>query len=276
MIILTRFALFLTLLTAFLATPVLIFASDQKETGFRFSMSLGWEQMVYKEEVPEISLKSKATISNLVFDFEGLKSWRNIFVGIKGVLPLAKNDDREEWSLSGILDQINSLEYGWTRIDGFLGYPLSSFLNPYIGLRWSEARQERSDFVDPAGPPIPPLRVTETISSYHFLLGVRGNILTKTDWTLSYGAEYLRPFSSEVENSALPGWQVSDADGYTLALHGQLEYLLSKKISLAVQLNGGRLHWDGSNWQPYGGGLVKWPENDTDFWGGMIVIKKDF
>jgi hypothetical protein len=95
-------------------------------------------------------------------------------------------------------------------------------------------------------------------------------------WAFEYGLEYLLPVSVEVENSALPGWQASDIDGYTLTLSGQLDYLFSEKIAVGFQLNGGRNHRDGSDWQPYGGGRVKWPENNTDYWGGMIVVKRVF
>jgi hypothetical protein len=44
----------------------------------------------------------------------------------------------------------------------------------------------------------------------------------------------------------------------------------------ALQVTGGRLHWDGSKWIPVNDTRAKWPENDTDFISGFITIKKSF
>ena len=232
------------------------------------------EQLVYKERVPENSLVSDATVSNWIFAFEGLKSWQNIFVGIKGVVPIVKDDGREEWKLAGNTVQTNLLEYGWTRVDGFIGYPLHHMLYPYIGLRWSEFRQERSDFAPLFGPPVESI---ETVIAKYILLGIRGGVTINQSWAFGYGLEYLLPVSVEVENNAIPGWQATDVDGYTLALSGQLDYLFSEKISVSFQLTSGRNHWDGSDYLPSAqSGKWKWPENNTDYWNGMVVIKRFF
>lgn len=255
---------------------VSVLASDNIKNTSHLSAGFGLEQMVYEERVPENSLISDATVSNWIFAFEGLKSWENVFVGIKGVVPIVKDDDREEWKLAGNTVQTNSLKYGWTRVDGFIGYPLNHLFYPYLGLRWSEFRQERSNFIAPLGQALDSINVIETVTASYILLGIRGGVTIHHSWEFGYGLEYLFPVSVEVENSALSDWQISDVDGYTIVLQTQLEYLFSNKISIGFQLAGGSNHWDGSDWQPYAGGRVKWPENNTEYWNGMIVIKRFF
>lgn len=225
----------------FSSISISVFAAERIQNPSHITTGFGLELLAYEERIPEKSTVSDATISNWIFAFEGLKNWRNIFVGIKGVVPVAKDDDQEKWQLSGNTVQTNSLKNSWTRIDGFIGYPLNLLLNPYLGLRWSECRQERSDFISLFGPPVEPISI-ETVIAKYILLGIRGDVVLHQNWAFGYGLEYLHPVSVKVENSAIPGWQVSDVDGYSIALSSQLVYLFSNKISLGFQLNSGRNH----------------------------------
>jgi hypothetical protein len=213
------------------APPSFAFEELGKGATSHISIGMGWETLNYMEHEPDTHLDSEADVSNWTVGFDALKRWEYIFCGIKGIIPVYLNDDREDWSLSGILAQQNSLEYGWSRIDAYLGYPLTSFFNPYIGLRWSEAKQDRTGFVS-LGIPAEG-SVTETITAWFFTLGATGDVLLNPQWSLSYSGSYFEPISSDVTNSGLPGWDVSGSDGYTFEFESQIEYIYTSRVSFA-------------------------------------------
>jgi len=259
-----------------IAAPIPSIASEKPGKGVtsHISIGIGWETLNYREHESDTRFDSEADVFNWTVGFDALKRWEYIFCGIKGIIPVHLNNDREDWIVSGILTQQNSLEYGWKRIDTYLGYPLNFFFNPFLGLRWSEANQDRTDFVF-LGTPVEG-EVTETITSWFFTLGVTGNVLLNPRWRLSYSGSYFEPISSDVTNSGLPGWDVSGTDGYTFEIESQIEYIYTPRVSFAFMLYGGKIHWNGSDWKPYASGVVKWPENDTRYLGCMLNVRWSF
>lgn len=256
--------------TSLLISPSPVLADNKEGIASNFKVGIGWEQLIYEENEPDRNLTSSATVNNWTLGFDGLKRWKHIFFGIKGILPVDLDNNQEEWAISGIINQTNSLEYGWTRIDPYLGYPINPFINPYIGLRWSEAKQERSDFIV-SGIPVAG-NVTETVRSKFIMLGIRGKFNLDPQWKIAYDIEYFSPIQLKVTNSQLPGWEATDKSGYTYEFKGEVEYFCTKTLSFAFQFYGGRMKWSGSDWQMYVGRLVKWPENDTRYLGGMLNI----
>ena len=166
------------------------------------------------------------------------------------------------------------LEYGWTRLDAFLGYKLRPFFNPYIGLRWSDAEQERTRFVV-LGTPVEG-SATEEVTAWFINLGIRGDILLNSKWRLYYSGSYFEPISSEVDNNNLPGWEVNNTEGYAFEFEGQAEYLCTENIAFVFTLYVGKMHWDGSDWASYGNRSIKWPENDTRYFGSMLNVRWSF
>jgi hypothetical protein len=162
----------------------------------------------------------------------------------------------------------------WIRIDGFLGYPLKDWANPYLGVRWSEVRQERTNFVL-SGAPVD-LRAVEEVISWNLLLGVRGggNITPRLRW--NYWMEYFLPLSVDVTNSAVPGFKATDREGYTVELKGGVDYFFKGPLALGLLFYGGRMHWNGSDWKSVDHVLAKWPENDTFYLGGGLKITYKF
>jgi hypothetical protein len=256
-----------------ISAPVPSIASETFETPktARFSVGIGWETLKYSEHEPDLHLDSDAKVSDWTVGLDGFKQWTHVFCGFKSIIPVHRNTGSEEWRVSDILTQQNSLEYGWTRIDALLGYRLKPFFNPYIGLRWSDSKQERTDFVV-TGTPVD-ISATEEVTSWFISLGIKGDILLSPRWTLSYFGSYFEPISSEVTNNNFPGWEVTDTDGYAFEFEGQAEYSCSESVSLVFTLYGGKMHWNGSDWIPYAGTLVKWPENDTRYMGCMLNVR---
>ena len=241
------------------------------------SIGVGWEQLSYKEKVPELSLSSSNTeVNNLVLYFDGSKKLNDYFLSFKGVLPVGYGDAQEDWERAGKFEQSNSLTYRRTRADAFFGYILNHLLNPYIGTSWSYSHQKRSDFHIADTPDVAQVSVTEEVTSWSLLLGVRGNIPISTKWSFAYFIEYLLPYYSKVENDGLDGWEVSDIDGYSYLVSCQLEYLIAERTAIIAQAIGGKQHWDGSDWETIGDSRVIWPENETEFIGGYVNFKKYF
>ena len=235
---------------------------------------MGWEQLEYEENEPDKNLDSNAKVTNVIIGIEGLKRWESLFAGIKAVIPVFLYENEETWKISGTMRQTNSLEYGWERIDAYIGFPSSSFFNPYGGLRWSESKQTRMNFVvhgiAASGTAI------EKINSWSLFLGLRGNGNFTTPWKWNYWIEYFIPVHNNVTNSALSGFEVSDKEGYTLELKCGVGYSYNKALSFGLLIYGGRMHWDGSGWKPFSGRLIKWPENNTDYLGGTLSITWKF
>lgn len=251
-----------------------IFANSNRGIESQISLGIGWEQLEYKEHEKDTGLDSKAKLNSLVVGVEGLKRWEYLFCGIKSVFPVFLEGDQEEVTRYGRSFQKDNLELGWIRIDGFLGYPLRYWVNPYLGIRWSEVRQERTGLVV-AGIPVD-LRSVEEVISWNLLLGVRGvgNFTPRLKW--NYCLEYFLPLNVEVTNSAVPGFKASDKNGYMLELKGGIDYLYKDSLGFGLLFYGGWMHWNGSDWKSIDHVLVKWPENDTFYLGGGLKITYKF
>ncbi len=236
-----------------------------------FSLGIGWEVLNYSEHEPDSHLDSEANVSNWTIGLDAFKQWAHIFCRLKGIIPVLRGDDSEKWRVSDILTQQNTLKYAWTRIDAVVGYRLNSYINPYLGLRWSDSEQKRSEFVV-LGTPIED-RSTEDVTAWFITFGIRGEVLLKPRWCVSYSGSYFEPVYSKVENSSIPGWEVANTDGHAFEFEGQAAYAYTETISIVFTLYGGKMHWKGSDWVPISGTLVKWPENDTRYFGGMLTIR---
>lgn len=230
-----------------------------------FTASLGQEWLRYEEHEPDTNIDSDAETANQVLRIEGIKRWESLFGGVKAVFPVHLGDTTQHWYQSGSLIQTNTLKYGWTRIDGYLGYPLVNWLNPYTGVRWSVGKLYMSDIVE-NGTPVSGTPI-EKVKSYNLLLGIRGSGEFSPKWFWNYWLEYFIPLYVENTNSESLGLEIHDKDGYTAELKCGLGYAFNKSLVFNAYLYGGRMHWEGSDWKAYQGSLVKWPENDTDYWG---------
>ncbi len=246
-------------------------AEEGKGLESRLSIGMGWEQLDYEEHEPERDSNSNAKVSNATVWIEGLKRWKSLFCGIKAVIPVWREDDAEKWvSSDRTIFQTNALEYEWMRIDGCLGYPATRFFNPYAGLRWSESRQDRTDYL--VNNVAVAEAAEETTRSWSLLLGFRGDGNLTPQWRWNYWVEYFVPIDVQVANSALPGFEASNKDGYAVELKCGTEYLCTEALSIGILFYGGRMHWGGSGWKAFSGGTAKWPENDTDYLGGALNI----
>ncbi len=260
--------------TLAISIPSSALAEDGESLESHLSIGIGIELLDYEEHEPDRSLDTNAKVSNVVIVIEGLKRWESVFSGIKAIIPASTGKDDEKWASSGATFQTNTLEYGWMRVDGFIGYPLHYLFSPYSGLRWSESKQDRSNFVG-HGTGFTGTS-SEQIKSWSALLGVRGNSNIAPRWKWNYSIEYFFPIDVKTTNSAIPGFEASDKDGYTLELTWGAKYFYKKTLSFGLLINGGRMHWNGSDWKSSPGGLVKWPENNTDYLCATLYISRNF
>ena len=238
---------------------------------------VGVARINYKEKIPEFELTSSdSDVLNLALYLEARKAMENFFIGAKGWLPLTTGETREYWARSGELQQSNSLTCRRAQADAHAGYFLHRWLNPYIGVHWSYAEQERSRFEDLRIPQIITGNSTEEVNSFAALIGIQGSLPVTGKWSLSYFAEYMLPFYSRVTNSSIPDWEATDINGYSYALAGRLSYAYSENVAAALQITGGRQHWDGSDWIRIDDVRVKWPENDTDYINFIISVYRYF
>jgi hypothetical protein len=269
-----------TFIAILLSTGLLLFtcssvyANSNKGIESQISLGTAWELLEYKEHERDTGLDSKAKPNSLVIAVEGLKRWKYLFCGVKSVFPVFLEGDQEEVTRNGRSFQKDNLELGWIRIDGFLGYPLIYWVNPYLGIRRSEVRQERTGLVV-AGAPVD-VRSVEEVTSWNLLLGVTGvgNFNPRLKW--NYWLEYFLPLNVEVTNSAVPGFKASDKTGYMLELKGGIDYFYMNSLGFGLLLYGGWMHWNGSDWKLIDHVLVKWPENDTFYLGGGFKITYRF
>ena len=237
---------------------------------------IGVEQLTYHEQIPGIELTSSDTrLTNWVLYVEAQKAVKDFFLGAKGFMPFAADGAQEYWTRGGEFAQTNSLIYRWVRADTHVGYFLHPLLNPYLGIHWAYAEQERSKF-DNGGPGIIDATATEEVYSFSALFGMQGRFSIATRWSLSYCAEYRLPFYANVTNSSLPGWEASNTKGYSYALTGRLHYAFSPAVSASLQVTGGRQHWEGSDWIQAGASRAMWPENDTDHISCFVSVAKYF
>lgn len=235
---------------------------------------MGVEQFVYEEHVPDQNIDSYAKTFNVVMGIEFQHRWDSFFLGSKGVVPALSLSDEETWMTNGTVDQTNRLTYGWTRADGYAGLPLSDNLDLYGGIRLSVGVQNRNDFVL-SGESVPG-SAEEIIQSVSLLMGVSGEGEFSTRWKWNCRVEYFVPIAVELTNSYLPGFVVRDHNGYTAELKLGTVFSLTDRLFLNAQLYKGIMHWDGSDWYEYNGGYAKWPENDTNYFGGMVSITERF
>lgn len=249
-------------------------ADDKTNPGFLIKIGIGLEQLIYEEWAAETGLDSSVTTRNYTMSFEALKFWPSFFLRIDSVIPLLTEDDEERWNKYGQLYQTNKLKYEWWRVDGSAGYPMKPYFQPFLGLRWSYATQDRSNFVV-RGSPISS-SATETIESWHVGAGCMGDIQFDSEWGFSYVLRYFIPFFNAVKNNSVPGWEASDTSGYTAEIRANIGYYLSKHLTMALTAYGGIMHWDGSGWEPYDRGKARWPENDTEYLGGMVSVDCKF
>lgn len=251
-----------------------LYASEKENAGSYLTGGLGVEQITYKEKVPDLDLASSGTdLLNVVLFGEAQKALDGFFIGAKGWIPLSTGEEREYWTRSNELVQTNSLTYRWARADAHAGYFLHRLLNPYIGVQWAYAAQDRNDF-EPPGTGGETAR--EEVHSFSALLGIQGGLPLGAGLSLAYYAEYMVPFHANVTNSSLPGWEATDTGGYAFAASARLNYAYSKTVAAALQISGGRQHWDGSDWIPVNGARARWPANDTDFLGLYINFYRYF
>lgn len=247
------------------------FAEPQRNMKSHLTINAGIEHLKYSESEPDTNRKSKANVSNYIAGLEGIKVWNDFFVALRGVFPISEGVGTENWTMAGRQKQTNDLEYGWTRVDGFIGFPDMPWLNIYGGLRWAEGRQKRSNVVVSGHPQ--KTTSTETIRSRSILLGIRGKGKVASRWFLLYRMEGFMPIAVEVTNSAYPGFEATRKKGYSFELEGGIKYHYSNTILLGLSGFGGRMHWKGSEWQEWPTyGNIKWPENDTDYLGGLLKI----
>lgn len=251
-----------------------VFADDGKRLERNLSIRMGCEWLDYEENEPDRRSDSDARVNNGIIEIQGVKKWTSVFAGIKAVIPVFREEDEEMWRSSGTTFQTNAFKYGWMRVDGCIGYPLTYLFNPYAGLRWSEGKQDRTDFIEHGT--LFPGTARETVRSWSALLGVKGNGDLAPGWKWDYSIEYFVPIDVMVTNSAIPGFEASDKEGYTLELRWGVEYFYKGALSFGFLIYGGRMHWNGSDWKPSPGGLAKWPENDTDYLCGTLNISWKF
>ena len=264
---------FMSGITFALFTYPAAFAGPNVGMESKVSLNITWERFQYKEQEPEKSLDVKSDLNNIVVGIEGVKRWEHLFLGARFTFPISGKSGQEDVTLSGKTFQENALVMKWIRIDGFLGYPLRYWANPYIGFRWSEVRQERKNFVI-AGTPVTSQSVEEVKSSSLFFgMGGVGNFTPR--WTWNYLAELFLPVGVNVTNTALPGFESSDKSGHMVELKGGIDYLFTDSLHSGLLLYGGWMHWNGSEWKSFDRGRAKWPENDTYYLGiGLNIVYK--
>jgi len=261
--ILFCFILLVFLCPGLITGPVSAMAREGIAT--QISAGLGVERLMYEERLSELSLESNSDVTNLVVKIEGLKRWENIFIGINGAVPLKSFANREEWFVNNMLDQTNSLNNAEFQFAAFIGYPFDPLLNPFLGLRSTWSKQQRSDFRSYNGTPVISSKITEEVLAHFVLLGVRGSVPVSEKWGIGYGAEYNFPYYSNVTNDGFAGWETTNVKGYLWGTHIELLYAFREDISMSLFLCAGQQHWEGSDWQTYNDDQIKWPENDTYF-----------
>jgi hypothetical protein len=250
---------------------------------FDFKIEIGIESLKYKEYmsdsvgIPGIPLESDAKVTNTVLDIQFEYNFYNkSFLGTKGIIPINKGDDTEEWMLFDILYQTNTLEYSWTRWDIYSGYTfkdafLMDTVKPYLGVRASWGKQIRNNLVVSGAPT--DITATEKIDSFGVLLGVRGeNEFLEGKFTLVSHFEYVLPFNVNVTNSFISGWSTDSDSGYTCEFNVGGNYKFTEAWSLGINTYFGKMRWSGSDWISYPGGSARWPANDTEYFGATLSM----
>lgn len=251
------------------------------------SISAGIERLNYKESEPDTQTFSNAEVLNYVTMFEASQEYDSVLIGFKGVMPSSTGTDTESWDYGGIKPyQLNTLVYGWLRIDGYLGYRFDEDVFSgsgiwYGGLRYSDAKQSRYDFYV-SGVYQNISEVTERVKSYSVLLGYKGSAVMAKQadepfLKACYSIEGTLPIYNKVTNSRIPEITFHETLGYSIDVKASLEYLLNESLSLNFGFYGGILYWAGSDWETTSsGGKAKWPENKTIYSGGNLGLVVTF
>ncbi|MBI4712766.1 MAG: hypothetical protein HY762_05635 [Planctomycetes bacterium] len=254
------------------------------------SISTGIERLNYKESEPDTQTFSDAEVLNYVTMFDAFQEYESVLIGFKGVIPSSNGADTESWDYGGIKPyQLNTLKYGWMRIDGYLGYRFDEDVFSgsgiwYGGLRYADAKQARYDFYV-SGVYQNITEVTERIKSYSFLLGYKGNVDLVADKQAAkpvlkgfYGVEGALPIYNKVTNSRIPEITFHETLGYSIDVKASLEYLpFGDTVAVNLGFYGGILYWAGSDWETTSsGGKAKWPENKTIYSGGNLGLVVTF
>ena len=251
-------------------------ANEKDGITSQLKAGIGFEYLKYDERLPEFSLESTAELSNIIAMAEGLKRWENVFIGIRGMVPLLGFDSREEWFKDAVAEQSNSLEYGTAQFAAFIGYPLALIFNPFLGVRSMWSRQERFNFTGPGGSIPSYTKVTEEVTAHFVSLGFQGGLPVSEKWQAAYGFEYNLPYYSKITNDGLPGWKATNINGYMWSCFGELIYYFRDALSFSLFLGAGKQHWNGGDRQLYDRKQVIWPENTTYSIRSFLKMNWDF
>jgi len=293
-------AVFLTLVAGMHVFPEDI-ASKQDEsnkTVIRINTSFGKEYLSYTERESETKTESFSTTVNQVIKYDVLLDWNYPVIGVKGVKPVTIEESSEEWDSLGFKNyQKNDLKHTWNRNDFYIGYsffhpPQNLFYTFYTGLRQSEIKHERNNFII-LGIPQTNARSIEKIRSTGWLFGIRGNGYLKKSlgdyeymdpkdeppvkWGWGWGLEAVAPLTMKLTNSTIPGVTFNERGGYIFEFNSTLSYyLVSRKISIDANGYIGNLYWKGSDWEDTTFGRTKWPKNNTSYFGLTVGLNFKF
>ena len=250
-------------------------AEDTPQEKGSLSVGLAWEKLHYQEREEDAGITSDATASNTLFLFSGKRKFHKIIAGFNCAIPVAKENSMEGWEVSGKIRQTNRLTYDWKRADVHVGYQAMPWLIPHFGLRWSDIKQKRTEFVIYNQPYS--LVATEKIRSLELFFGLEGMLELSDHLVFGIGFSWFTPFYSHIDNSALSGSSVTGVDGYTYELSGNIVYRLNRLLSVECSGAWGKKHWQESDWIDISEKRrVKFPENDIDFFIGSIAAKMVF
>jgi len=261
---------------------------DDKITNF-VDFRIGVESLRYEEAEPDNKRLGTAETLNSVGILDICQEYQQFQGGIRGIIPLTVGDDREKWDVNSVMNyETDKLSYYWSRIDGYVGYAFKEsddLTMPgiwYAGLRRSEGIQRRSDFVIGGVPSN--AKVTRKIQSYGLFIGYKGQTNLaherRPEWSeeftpvlvATWRVEYHKPVLNRVTDTSMPGALFKDRIGYTVEFGGGVAYNMSPSFSATFNAYGGRMYWQGSAWDNFGAGNVKWPENKTDYMGANLGL----
>ena len=264
-----RYRRVLLLIVQIAAGAVILLApSSARALTTTLAVDLGYESVSYYENIPESSLFSEAKTVNPTTRLEARVKGDGIVGGLKVSAPLSVGVSREEWRTSGALTQTNNFSAREGRLTTFMGITFDESFTPYGGLSLVKRSHRRGAFVS-GGTPFS-TKSRELVRSLCLVIGVGGEGSLRGPLRWGYGLEYGIPLTVSMTNSVYPGFKVDDSGGYRFEVRGELGYLIRDGLTAVLSVYGGRSHWEGSNWIPHGGTLLKWPDNDTDHLGVMV------
>jgi hypothetical protein len=245
--------------------------ADELKSIEGLSLGVGVERLKYEEDASDVGIKSHSEVTNTLLKLIGQKRFGNIFTGIKGILPIETSDDTEKWTVYGKRRQSNKMEYHRQRVEGYAGYSLMSWFAPYAGLCWLEVEQKREDFIIDDVPVSGPAK--EELRSYDLLFGIYGSLPFGGRFQWNYRVDYLFPFDSTFKNTYLIDFEVKDNNGYAIEITNGIRYLFKESLSIYLELNWGKMHWDESDWATLSRDIrVKIPDNDSTYTSAVIGV----